>query len=133
MHDVWVLHEGPDVTVALLVYGCCTADCWCADTRAEPQGADTWRYGSGKVTGDRNSWHTIGCNNHTELRVGTSYERYTFTRCEEVCERGGGTLVRLAKDNTNCLGPELEALLGGGVAYIGLYETDEGDPCSSNV
>ena len=99
----------------------------CADARPL-QGADTWGQSSGSVTGDRSTWQTVaGCGgNHTGLRVGISYERYTFTRCEEVCERGGGTLARLTDQTAGCRGPELEALLGGGPAYVGLYQTEEG-------
>ena len=111
------------------------ADCSRADARSV-QGADTWGHNVGSLTGARNTWQTISCGNHTELRVGTSYQQYTFTQCEKVCERGGGTLVRVTKNNTGCLGPDLEALLGGagavlGVsgAFVGLYETDEGAPC----
>ena len=74
----------------------------CADARPL-QGADTWEHGS--LT-DPDTWQTLSCSNHTELRVGLSYQFHPFTQCEEVCERGGGTLLRPTQNITYCLGEE---------------------------
>ena len=94
---------------------------------------------------DRNTWQTISCGNHSEIKVGVSSDYYTFTQCEEVCERGNGTLVRLTKNNSDCLEADLEefkrgqyrgeSINRGDMIHIGLYKNSATGafPCHSRV